>query len=61
MTTGVSSLDIPIEDVSVSLYDGSYHEVDSSEMAFKVAGWYGVPREAARKAGADSIRTGDAG
>jgi elongation factor G len=28
----------PIEDVKVSLIDGSYHEVDSSEMAFKVAG-----------------------
>jgi len=28
----------PIEDIKVSLLDGSYHEVDSSEMAFKVAG-----------------------
>ena len=28
----------PIKDVKVSLYDGSYHEVDSSEMAFKIAG-----------------------
>ena len=28
----------PIEDIKVSLVDGSYHEVDSSEMAFKVAG-----------------------
>ncbi|MFV1956622.1 MAG: elongation factor G, partial [bacterium] len=28
----------PVIDVAVSLFDGSYHEVDSSEMAFKVAG-----------------------
>ena len=28
----------PLEDIKVTLYDGSYHDVDSSEMAFKIAG-----------------------
>lgn len=39
----------PVLDIKVTLYDGSYHEVDSSEMAFKIAGSMGV-REAIRKA-----------
>ena len=53
MTTGVLA-GYPIEDVIVSLYDGSYHEVDSSEMAFKVAGSMAF-REAARKGGTELL------
>ncbi len=41
----------PVEDVKVTLYDGSYHDVDSNEMAFKLAASMGF-KEGARKAGA---------
>jgi elongation factor G len=50
MNSGVLA-GFPVVDVKVSLYDGSYHEVDSSEMAFKIAGSMAF-KEAMRKAGA---------
>ncbi len=39
----------PVEDIKVRLFDGSYHEVDSNEMAFKIAGSMAF-KEACRKA-----------
>ena len=39
----------PVEDVKVTLYDGSFHDVDSSEMAFKIAGSMGF-KDGAKKA-----------
>jgi elongation factor G len=41
----------PVVDVKVTVFDGSYHEVDSSEMAFKIAGSQAF-KEGAKKAGA---------
>ncbi len=39
----------PMQDIKVTLFDGKYHEVDSSEMAFKIAGSIGF-KEGARRA-----------
>jgi elongation factor G len=48
LETGVAA-GYPLVDLRVTLYDGSFHPVDSSEMAFKIAGSMGV-KEAIRKA-----------
>jgi len=47
MASGVTA-GFPVVDVKVTLYDGSYHEVDSSEMAFKIAGSMGFKEGAAK-------------
>ena len=52
LTSGVLA-GYPLVDVRATLVDGSFHDVDSSEMAFKIAGSMGF-KEAARKAGADA-------
>ncbi len=49
MTNGILA-GYNVVDLKVTLYDGSYHEVDSSEMAFKIAGSMAL-KEALRKAG----------
>jgi elongation factor G len=48
LTAGVLA-GYPVDDVRVSLYDGSFHDVDSSEMAFKIAGSMAF-KDAAKKA-----------
>jgi elongation factor G len=48
MSTGVLA-GYPMEDIDITLYDGSYHDVDSSEMAFKLAASMGF-KEGCRKA-----------
>ena len=48
MNAGVMA-GFPVVDLKVTLYDGSYHEVDSSEMAFKIAGSMAI-KEACKKA-----------
>jgi elongation factor G len=40
----------PVDDVRIELYDGSYHDVDSSQIAFTIAGWKAF-EDAAKKAG----------
>ena len=47
MQTGVIA-GFPVVDIKATLYDGSYHEVDSSEMAFKIAASMGL-KDAVRK------------
>jgi len=49
-TSGVLGAGYPLINLKVTLYDGKYHEVDSSELAFQMAGSIGF-KEAARKAG----------
>ncbi len=50
LTSGVLA-GYPVVDVKVALFDGSYHDVDSSELAFKIAGSMAF-KDACRKAGA---------
>ncbi len=48
LTTGVLA-GYPVDDVGIELYDGSYHDVDSNEMAFKIAGSMAL-KDAAKRA-----------
>lgn len=47
MSNGIMA-GFPMVDIKVTLYDGSYHEVDSSEMAFKIAGSMGLKEGAGK-------------
>ncbi|MGI6651331.1 MAG: hypothetical protein ACOX4Y_06140 [Limnochordia bacterium] len=58
MLTGVVA-GFPMVDVKVAIVDGSYHEVDSSELAFKIAGSIGF-KEACQKAAPVLLRADDA-
>jgi len=55
----------PIVDVKVTIFDGSYHDVDSNEMAFKIAGSMASKRASASQTGAARTdhegRSGDSG
>ena len=59
LETGVYA-GFPVVDVKATLFDGSYHEVDSSEMAFKIAGSMAV-KDAFGKADPDDPRADHAG
>ncbi len=56
MASGVLA-GFPVVDIKVTLVDGSFHDVDSSEMAFKIAGSMAF-KDAMRKAGPDAARAG---
>ena len=47
----------PVLDFKVTAFDGSYHDVDSSEMAFKVAGSLGWKKPTARPVRSSSSRS----
>ena len=56
LATGIYA-GFPVVDVKVTLFDGSYHDVDSSEMAFKIAGSMAVKDAFARRTRPSSSRS----